>query len=71
MKIFKAVAAILLTSFSIAYCHFASDVLFNDDFVSLDRDFLKKEYFDSLVVGFCAAIPAVVGTMFFTKKKSI
>ena len=70
MRILKKIGLVLAIAFSVAYCHFATEILFNEEHKIPNIDFLKKEYYQSLIVGFCAGIPAVVGSFLFNYRKT-
>lgn len=67
MKNYDIIIKLVLMSFTIAYCHFASEVLFSNTEV-YDQAYLKKEYFQSLFVGILASLFAF-GYILFKKKK--
>ena len=56
-------------TFSIAYCYFATEILFNKETQEVSMEVLRREYFAALVVGLCASIPIIIGSFFIKKKK--
>ncbi len=70
MKSFKVIRLILSIAFSIAYCHYASEILFNQEIQEFSREFLIKEYFQSLIVGFCASIPVATASFYLKRRKT-
>ncbi len=66
---FKIPVLILLMTFAVAYCHFATEVIFSAN-QTFDVADLKREYLQSLFVGFMAAVFGVLGQYFlFDRKK--
>ncbi len=68
-KEFKVLRLFLLMTFAVAYCHFATEVIFNEELRLIDAEFIKREYFQSLFVGFCASAFGVLGYFLFLDKK--